>query len=116
MRTDQVALKWLLSLKEPSGRLERWRLRLAEYEFTIQYRPSMKNSLADGCSCVISNESDAAVYDDNIPCLTMEEEEESRDTDDDTNLPFHGADPPLPNSVTMKELYDEQQTDSDCQQ
>jgi hypothetical protein len=45
----------------------------------------------------------------------MEEEEESRDTNDDTDLPHYGAGPPLPNSITMKELYDEQQTDSDCQ-
>jgi hypothetical protein len=46
----------------------------------------------------------------------MEEEEESRDPIDDTDPPLHGADPPLPNSITMKELYDEQQNDSECQQ
>jgi Integrase zinc binding domain len=102
--------------KGPPGRLARWRLRLEEYEFTIQYRPGIKNSLADGCSRVISNGSDATVYDDTIPCFTMEEEEESRDTIDDTDLPLHGAEPPLPNSITMKELYDEQQTGLDCQQ
>jgi RNase H-like domain found in reverse transcriptase/Reverse transcriptase (RNA-dependent DNA polymerase)/Retroviral aspartyl protease len=58
VRSDQVALKWLLSFKDPSGRLARWRLRLAEFDFTIQYRPGIKNNLADGCSRLKSKGSD----------------------------------------------------------
>ena len=39
VRMDYDALKWLMSLTESSGRLAWWRLRLAEYDFTIQYPP-----------------------------------------------------------------------------
>jgi hypothetical protein len=67
IRTDQVALKWLLSLKDSTGRLGRWRLRLAEFEFTIQYRPGIKNSLADGCSRVKTDGGDTTTCNDDIP-------------------------------------------------
>ena len=39
VRTYHDALQWLMSLTESSGRITRWRLRLAEYDFTIQYHP-----------------------------------------------------------------------------
>ena len=50
VRTDQHALRWLLNLTNVSGRLARWRLRLAEYEFEVEYRPGVKHQLADGMS------------------------------------------------------------------
>ena len=38
--TDHSALKWLLNSSTESGnrRLERWKITLSEYEFTVQYR------------------------------------------------------------------------------
>ena len=39
VRTDHDKLRWQLTLNDPSGRLMRWRLRLSEFDFEIQYRP-----------------------------------------------------------------------------
>ncbi|CAG9093180.1 unnamed protein product [Plutella xylostella] len=45
--TDHQPLKWLMSLKTPTGRLARWALQLQPYEFEIQYMPGRTNVLAD---------------------------------------------------------------------
>ena len=53
-RTDHDALRWLMSLAESSGRLARWRLRLSQYDFTIEYRPRRIHQVPDALSRLIS--------------------------------------------------------------
>ncbi|KAE8977386.1 hypothetical protein PF011_g23668 [Phytophthora fragariae] len=48
--TDHIALKWLMTGKEPAGRLHRWSLTLQEYDFDIQYRLGKENHVADALS------------------------------------------------------------------
>ena len=45
--SDHQPLKWLMSLKFPSGRLARWALQLQSYNLKIEYIPGKANVVAD---------------------------------------------------------------------
>jgi hypothetical protein len=48
--TDHQPLAWLLNKKNPRPRLERWMMRLAQYQFEIKYRKGDENIVADALS------------------------------------------------------------------
>jgi len=48
--TDHKPLEWLHSVKNPTSRLVRWRLKLAEYEYNIMYKAGKSNCNADALS------------------------------------------------------------------
>lgn len=48
--TDHKPLIWLHSVKDPTSRLVRWRLKLAEYEYEVIYKAGKANENADALS------------------------------------------------------------------
>lgn len=48
--TDHKPLVWLHSVKDPTSRLVRWRLKLAEYEYDVVYKAGKINANADALS------------------------------------------------------------------
>ena len=48
--SDHQPLRWVMSLKSPSGRLARWSLALQSYDLKIEYLPGRSNVVADTLS------------------------------------------------------------------
>lgn len=54
--TDHQPLRWLLSLKTPSGRLARWAMKIQSYDLDIGYTPGRVNVVADTLSRPVIDE------------------------------------------------------------
>jgi hypothetical protein len=50
VRRDHHALRWVMNLSDAQGRLARWRLRLAEFTFKVEYHPGAAHHAADALS------------------------------------------------------------------
>lgn len=61
IQTDHKPLIWLNSLKEPNMKLHRWKMKLNEYDFDIEYIKGKANQVADFLSRVNINKLDEQV-------------------------------------------------------
>ena len=95
--TDHATLRWLLTIQEPSGRLLRWRFRLAEYNFHVMYKKGPQNVHADALSRLRTATETVADDWDEIPSFLVEEEF-SDVTDDETDNRTH-----LPRKLRFKQ-------------
>ena len=50
IRSDQYPLKWIFGTNAKGVKLDRWRLRLQEFDFTVEHLPGIKNRVADAMS------------------------------------------------------------------
>lgn len=50
--TDHRPLVWLHNLKEPNSKLQRWKIKLEEFDFKIEYLQGKENKVADALSRV----------------------------------------------------------------
>jgi len=48
--TDHAALKWMQKMRGTNSRLERWSLKLQEYDYTVVHRPGKEHSDVDALS------------------------------------------------------------------
>ena len=70
--SDQASLRWLMTIAEPSGRLMRWRLRLSEFDFTIQYKRVVQNTQADALLRLATLGETTSDIDYGTPCFMVE--------------------------------------------
>ena len=94
VHTDHGSLTWLMRVKDPTGRLARWALRLQQYDFEIIHRPGTANGNADA----LSRRSYSELKSD------------SGESQSEISLPVASMDHPCPPAQT---LYDLQRKDSD---
>jgi hypothetical protein len=72
---DHQALRWVMNLSDAQGRLAQWRLRLAEFDFKVKYRPGSSNHAADTMSRLEPSATTLLedLIDTEISFLTLEE-------------------------------------------
>ncbi|UYV79703.1 hypothetical protein LAZ67_18000349 [Cordylochernes scorpioides] len=75
--TDHHSLYWLVGLKDPSGRLALWALKLQEYDINIVYKSGRKHKDADCLSR--SSLADTAEIEGHITSIQDIAEEQSKD-------------------------------------
>ena len=71
IRTELEPLRLVLNLSDATGRLDRWRLRLAEFDYVCEYRPGVENNVADGVSRLGTTGGDTGPVEDEVPCFLI---------------------------------------------
>jgi Reverse transcriptase (RNA-dependent DNA polymerase)/RNase H-like domain found in reverse transcriptase len=72
VRTDHSSLQWLLSITGDNPLLVRWRLRLSEFTFDIQYKPGLVNNVADVLYRLKKSGCYQETLDLEVPCISVE--------------------------------------------
>jgi hypothetical protein len=74
IRTGHHSLRWVLNLSDAQGRLARWRLRLFQFDFEVQYSPGKQHHAADTLSRLKPSDPKVASptdpVDTEIPCFS----------------------------------------------
>eukprot|EP00171_Calliarthron_tuberculosum_P006680 IDg6680t1 len=68
---ELVLTAWLLEIADPSGRLMRWCMRLAEFEFEILHKKESLNTQADAISRLSTKGHTTEHEEAEIPCLSL---------------------------------------------
>jgi len=72
VRCDHRALLSVLTSMSPNTRINRWRLRLSEYNYEIRHKPGKDHKVADALSRLPTEGLDTTPVDEAIPVLAME--------------------------------------------
>lgn len=71
VRTDHKALRWMLHMDGAHGRLVRWRLRLAKFDYTVETKPGRYHHAADTMSRLETTGVDKTPIPEELPLLTL---------------------------------------------
>ena len=115
VRTDHHALRWVMNLSDAQGRLARWRLRLAEFTFKVEYHPGAAHHAADALSRLPHQAVPFNPIDEEIPvCSVLSHALDAEVTRDhpcalEENSPSPIEEIPI---VTVSEMFDHQCLDA----
>ena len=71
VRTDHHALRWVMNLSDAQGRLARWRLRLSEFTFKVEYHPGAAHHSADAMSRLPHQEVPPEPIEEDLPVCSV---------------------------------------------
>ncbi|CAC5389237.1 unnamed protein product [Mytilus coruscus] len=121
LRTDNAAVSWLQSLKDPTGQVARWLQTLGTYNFKVTHRAGRKHTNADAMSRNPSENLDAReVSDHPVECRSNLEKQketvehlatpltEADETPDIKNTEITGLIPGMIRAETRSELKEQQ--------
>jgi transposase InsO family protein len=103
--TDHRACVALFQHRSPNLRIEKWRVQLAEFRFTVRYRPGSDNASADTLSRLVTEGHDESEFDDDLPTLLVDEDV----------APLLAVDAEDIRPLTVEEVAAAQSQDSFCQ-
>jgi len=72
VRCDHRAFLSVLTIMSPNARINRWRLRLSEYNYEIRRKPGKDHKVADALSRPPTEGLDTSPLDEDIPVLAVE--------------------------------------------
>lgn len=71
IHSDHAALRFLMEIDEPSGRLMRWSLRIGDFEFRIEYKKGIIKTQADALPRLPILGSTVIPIKEEIPCIIV---------------------------------------------
>lgn len=102
IKSDHQPLRWLLSLKSPSGRLARWALTLQAYDLRIEYVPGRSNVIADTLSRPTIDATETNLVAVDMPTESAAKIRQAQLSDPDVRKIIQCFESPEPNEVDYK--------------
>ena len=124
VNTDYSALRWLPTIREPTGRVMRWRLSLSEFDYEFRHKKGLMNTQADALSRLSTLGETELELGEDLPCFFADDYSSKEDEDAKMDyvhsdallaLEFEELEPTLLVPITLEELVRSQASETFCQ-